>query len=593
MKFQSINELLAWRVEQSGAKTAFLFKQNGRWSRISWRRIFESVRFIAQGLHALGIEKGDKVALFCQTRVEWIYSDLAILGCGAVTVPIYHGNPTKDAEFITAHSEAKAIIVENISSIDKILEVRENLPLLEKIILIEGPSPNDEDEDILMLSQIVELGRKQEPGLYEKLAENVTLDDIATIVYTPRSEGLNLGVVHAHRQLIEQQKGIGGVLPVSENDITLLFLPLSHIFGRVIEYMSLYTGLMLAFAESYERLYDNLKEVRPHMIAAVPRVYQKILSSVLKEVELQGEVKRKLLNWCLDIGSEVSDIQQKRRPISKVLKVKYEAAKRIFFDRFKARLGGRVEFLVSSGAPLPKDIGRFFHASGMGILEAYGMTELAGAVTMNAPRDFKIGSVGKPLKETEVVLADDGEILVKGPTVMECYHKEEEATKDVLRDGWLHTGDIGEIDEDGFIRITDRKKDIIITSGGKNISPQNIENHFKADPFIDRIYVHGDQRNFISALVTLNEQNVRQWATDKGLAFLNMEELVKKPELVKLVEQRIQIKNQELASPEMIKKFHVLPVAFTQDGGELTSTNKLRRRLIDRKYRDILDSFYD
>ena len=579
-------------MERSGSKTALLKRKKGQWVEISWNSYYESVRFISQGLRSIGVERGDRVALFSNTRVEWVYCDLAILGCGAATAPIYPSSRAQDIEHIVENSDASIIIVENALLLDKILEIRDELASIRKIILIEGPNPDDDNKDVLTLAQVVELGRQMPAGLYEEMAGESALNDIATIVYTMSSSGPQRGVVLANAQILAEQAAVHKVMPLGENEITLLFLPLAHIFGRVLEFMNIHSGIKMAFSESYDRLMDNLVEVRPHMIAAVPRVFEKIYSEVLKEVEIRGVAQRELSRWCLEVGQEVSDRIQRSRHIPMSLKTKYKVAKKLFFDRFSQRFGSRVKYLVSSGAPLQKEIGKFFHATGLGILEAYGMTELAGAVTMNSKENFKIGSVGKPLSSFEIKLAEDGEILVKGPTVMNEYQKDSEATKDVLRDGWLHTGDIGENDEDGFLRITGRKKDIIITSGGKNISPQNIEKHMRSDPFINQIYTHGDQRNFLSALVTLNRDSIIHWAKGKGIVYRNFEEFVQSDAVKRLIEERIQIKNKDLAGPETIKKFHIVPHDFSQETGELTGSNKLRREFVYQKYRDILDDFY-
>ncbi len=592
MGFNSINEMFHWRVQQSATATALLKRGGGRWVEISWKRYYDSVRFISQGMGALGVEKGDRVAIFSTTRVEWIFCDLAILGTGGVTVPVYPTTPSRDVEYVLTNSGAEFLVVENLALLDKVLEIRENLPALKKIILIEGPS-QDDDSDIVSLSDVVELGRKQPAGWYEKHSLDVTLDDPATIVYTSGSSGPQRGVVHAHRQLLAEQDLITEVVPLHEAEITLLFLPLAHIFGRVIEFLNISTGIQLALAESYERMLENLQDIRPHIIAAVPRIYEKIYSNVLREVDRKMKVQQHLMKWCLKVGRETSTLLERKQPLPFVQNAKYTIAKRIFFDRFREKFGQRVKYLVSSGAPLGQEIGEFFNSVGFRILEAYGMTELAGAVTMNRPDDYRIGSVGKPLKDVQVRFAEDGEILVQGPTVMNEYRNNKKATEEVLVDGWLHTGDIGETDEDGFLKITDRKKDILITSGGKNIAPANIENHIKSDPYIDQVYVHGDRRNFLSALITLNEDNITQWANENGVPFRKYEDLIQKPEIKRLIESRIQLRNKDLSSPETIKKFHILQHLFSQEGGELTGTLKLKREFIDKKYSDILDRFYE
>lgn len=591
MDFASLNAMFRWRVERSGPAVALKQKRAGNWVDITWNQYYEAVRFLARGFHALGVEKGDRVAIFSTTRVEWVYSDLAVLACGGVVVPIYHSSPTRDVEYIVTHSGAKLVIVENQQLLDKVLAVREKLGEVARIVLIDGPPP-DEDESVLLMSEVVELGRRQAAGLCEKLAAAVGSDDNATIVYTSTS-GPQKGVVHTHGQLLKQQEAVRKAFGAREDETTLLFLPLAHIFGRVVAYWNISSGITLAFAESYERMVANMREINPHVVAAVPRVFQKIYSSVMREVDRQGGAKRLTLDWCLRVGREVAQFRQARLPIPMPLSVKYRLARRLFFDRMGQQFGTRLKFFVSSGAPLPKDIGLFFLDAGHLILEAYGLTETAGAVTMNTPEDFRIGTVGKALPGTELHLEPDGEILVKGPTLMREYWNDPEGTAEILRDGWLHTGDVGEIDEEGFLRITERKKAIIITSHGKNISPLNIENHLRSDPYIDQVFVHGEQRNFLSALITLNRESVQRWAEEKGIPFRDLAELSRRQEVTRLIEERIILKNQDLSGPESIKKFRILDHNFTVEGGELTTTLKLNRRLIENKYREILDRFYE
>jgi len=591
MDFTSINALLRWRVERSAQATAILKRHGGRWVEIPWQQVYDAVRFISQGLRALGLEKNGRAVILSGTRVEWIYADLAIMGCGGVVVPIFPMSPPQVIEPILDQVDARIIIAENPTMLDKLpvsVRAKAKPP---KIILIEGPAPDN--PDILTLSEVVELGRKQENGLYEKISSEVSENDLATIVFTSGSTGTQKGVIHAHRQLLAEQAAIQRAVQLREDETVMMLLPLSHVFGRVIEYLNIGTGFKLAIAESFERLTENLSEVRPHVLAAVPRVFEKIYSDTLRDVELRGKATKLALQWCLNIGEEMSHYLQSRSPAPLVLQGKYQAARRLFFDRFRQPFGSRMKFLVSSGAPLQKEIGRFFHASGLPVLEAYGMTELAGAVTMNVLNDFRIGSVGKPLSGVELALSEDGEIKVKSPMTMNGYWGDEQSTAEALQDGWLLTGDIGEIDAEGFWRITDRKKAIIITSGGRAVAPQNIESHMKSDPFIDQFYVHGDKRNFLTALVVLDHQNVQQWAKEKGIPSEPWNDLVKRPELVRLIEERIQLKNRDLAPQETIKNFAILPHSFTVEGGELTTTLKPRRKFIDQKYRETLDRFYN
>lgn len=590
MEFSSINSLFRWRAQNDGARVAFLQKRDGRWAEVTWKRYYDAVRHIALGLHSLGVQKGERVALLCSSRAEWAYCDLAILNLGALCVPIYPTSPARDIRYILNHSQAKILIVENPLLLDKVLEVRGELEHLSRIVLLDGPPPDDE-KGILMLSRVVELGRQQPEARFEQVAAAVEPGDDATIVYTSTSGPL-MGVLLGHGQLLAQQEALAKVLSVSTGDTALLLLPLAHIFGRTLEFANLFSGLRLAFAESHEQLEMSLAEINPQLLAAVPRVFEKIYGSVVKEAELQGRFGRRLFAWCREVGEEAYLSQRRNSLFPLTLRLRYQAAHWLFFERFRRRFGGNLHFLISSGAPLPLEVGEFFSAAGLPILEAYGMTETAGAVTISTPKSFKVGAVGRVIAGSELMLASDGEILVKGPGVMKGYWSDPEGTAAVLREGWLHTGDIGEMDADGFLRITDRKKDIIITSGGKNISPLIIENLFKSDPFIDHLYVHGDRRNYVSALVTLNREALSAWARERNLQSADFAELSQRPEVKRLVEERISWRNKELAGYEAIKKFAILPTPFTIEGGELMSTLKLNRRNIAQKYSEILDDFY-
>ena len=590
MEFSSLNSLFRWRAQNDGGKVAFLQKREGRWNEVTWKRYYDTVRHIALGLNSLGVQKGERVALLSASRAEWAYCDLAILSLGALTVPIYPTSPARDIRYILNHSQAKILVVESPLLLDKVLEVRADLEYLTRIVLLDGPPPDDE-KGILMLSRVVELGRQLPEARFEQLACAVEPADDATIIYTSTSGPL-MGVVLGHAQLLAQQEALAKVLPISSSDTALLLLPLAHIFGRTLEYANLYSGLRLAFAEAHEQLEVSLSEINPQLLATVPRTYQKIYTSVVKEAEMQGRLARGLFAWCRQVGEETALGQRRNRLIPLSLRLRNQAAHWLYFERFRRRFGRNLRVLVSSGAPLPLEVGEFFSAAELPILEAYGMTESAGAVTISTPKAFRVGAVGRVIAGCEIKLAEDGEILVKGPGVMRGYWHDPETTALVLRDGWLYTGDIGEMDADGFLRITDRKKDIIITSGGKKLSPLIIENLFKSDLFIDHLYVHGDRRNFVSALLTLNRENLNAWARERNIPSGDFAELSERPEVKRLIEERILTRNKELAGYEAIKKFAILPEAFSVEGGELTSTMKLSRRTIAQKYGEILDGFY-
>jgi long-chain acyl-CoA synthetase len=387
---------------------------------------------------------------------------------------------------------------------------------------------------------------------------------------------------------------VSGILKRSADDETLLFLPLAHIFARIIEYVCIHDNIVISFAESIDKLLDNITEVRPTFMASVPRIYEKIYAKVLGDVEDAGGLKKALFDLSIASGRDVSRHRQKKEPLSAFTKAKYALADKLVYAKLRARFGGRLQFFVSGGAPLSKEIAEFFHSAGILILEGYGLSETTAVTNVNRRENYKFGTVGQPVPGVEQKIAPDGEILSRSPGIMKGYFKRDVETAEVLdSDGWFHTGDIGEFDDDGFLRITDRKKDIIVTAGGKNIAPQNIENHLKTNALISQAMVYGDKRKYCSALITLNPEEARKYAAAHGISYKDMRTLAHNPQIRQRIEEIVAEKNKDLASYEQIKKFEILPDDFTQEGGELTPTLKIKRKVISQKYKAVLDSFYD
>jgi long-chain acyl-CoA synthetase len=585
------------RVEKSADQPAQQSKQQGAWVTLTWQQVGDAAREVALGLIALGREKGDAVALLSTSRAEWVQADFAIMSAGCITVPIYPTYPPDLIAYVVNDSRARTLIVEDPGQLAKALEVRAEMPGLDSIVVITGYDAPQPPKSVMTWATLRRLGRDHASAHKSTLAERVAStvsDDIATLVYTSGTTGPPKGVVQTHRNHVAALRASGETTPVTPGWTHLLFLPLAHSFGRLESFLGVYEGLTTAFAESLEKMPENLREVRPHFICSVPRVFEKVYAKVLAGVEAGSPVKQKIFRWAIGVGRQVSRLQQEGKPIPPVLAWKRRLAHKLVFAKLHAALGGRLQWAVSGGAPLARDIAEFFHAAGILILEGYGLTETCPVGTFNRPTRFKFGSVGQPLPGIDLKIASDGEILVKGPNVAtRGYFKQPQATADVFTpDGWFHTGDIGRIDADGFLFITDRKKDLIVTAGGMNIAPQNIENLLKADPFISQVMVYGDRRPYPVALVTVSPDELAKFAREQGILTTDTAGLARHPKIVERVGRTVEEKNTQLQSYAKIKKFVVLPADFTQDGGELTPTLKVKRKVVADKYRSVIDDLY-
>src|SRR2546427_72796 len=459
------------RVEESGSRPAQQFKRDGRWHTLTWRQAGDIVEELALGLLALGRQKGDAVALLSASRVEWVHADMAILSAGCITVPIYPSYPPELIAYVVNDSQARTLIVEDSGQLAKALEARSKMERLEQIVVISGYEPAQPPETVLTWEMLRRLGRDRREALKSTLAERVdstTADDVATIVYTSGTTGPPKGVVQTHGNHISALESAAQTTSISEGNVHLLFLPLAHSFARLESFIGVHRGLCTAFAESIDKLRENLPETRPHFICSVPRVFEKVYAGALAKADGGSPLKRKIFGWAVDLGKKVSRLKQAGRPVPAGLGVKYAIAHKLVFSKMQAALGGRLRFAVSGGAPLSRDIAEFFHAAGILILEGYGLTETCPVLTNNREDAFKFGSVGKPMPGVEVKIAPDGEILGRGGNIAQGYFKKAEATREVfLDDGWFATGDIGRFDEDGYLFITDRKKDLIVTAGGQ------------------------------------------------------------------------------------------------------------------------------
>jgi long-chain acyl-CoA synthetase len=557
----------------------------------------DEVRELALGLMALGRQPGEAVGILSQSRGEWVKADMAVLSIGGVTIPVYPTYPSETLAYIVRDSETRALFVEDEEQLRKALAAAPDMPSLETIVLIRGSSERSGEGGrirVLDWEGLRLLGRgPRAPGGLEARLQSVKPGDVATIVYTSGTTGPPKGVVQTHGNHLAALDMIAQTSGVREGDVHLLFLPLAHSFARMEGFLGIRLGLTTAFAESIDRLAENLREVSPDFLCSVPRVFEKVYAKILSGADAAPPLRRRIFHWALGVGRRASRLEREGRALPVGLRMQKALADRLVFRKLQAALGGRLRFCVSGGAPLSAEIAEFFHAAGILILEGYGLTETCPILASNHPGAFKFGTVGRPFPGVEVRIAEDGEIVVRGPNIAQGYYRKREETAAVFEpDGWFHTGDVGEIDSAGFLKITDRKKDLIKTSGGSYVAPQHIENLLKGDPFVSQALVEGDRRPYPVALITLNPEELGKLARAQGLGDKPVAELVRHPAVMDRVRRIVDGVNVHLASYAQVKRFAVLADDFTQDGGELTPTMKVKRRDVRTKYADVIESMY-
>jgi long-chain acyl-CoA synthetase len=591
----SLARMFWHRVRASGPAPAQLARQSRQWRARTWAEVGEIVRELALGLLALGLRPGDRVGLLSRTRAEWVQADCAILSAGAIAVPIYPTFTAMQLAHITGEVEARGLVVEDATQLVKVLEVRHALPTLEWIIVIEGY--DGRDAAVITWDALRRTGRENAATLDGELARRIASpgpDEVATIVYTSGTTGPPKGVVQTHANHLAALGAAAEATQAGPGDVHLLFLPLAHAFARLEGFMGPYLGLVTAFAESLDRVPDNLREVRPHFVCAVPRFFEKAQTRILGAVEARSPLQRWAFTLALRVGRALSARQQTARPVSGILRLAHRIADRAVLRRLRQAFGGRLRFAVSGGASLARETAEFFHALGLLILEGYGLTETCPVLTFNRINRFRFGSAGPPLSGVELRIASDGEILARGPNIARRgYYRNAAATADAFEaGGWLRTGDVGYLDTDGFLVITDRKKDIIVTSGGANIAPQNLERLLRADPLIGEAMVYGDRRPYPVALLALNPDELARVARRQGLGLTDAGEVAGHPAIRDRVARLIEEANRELPSYARIKRFALLPTTLTEAAGEVTPSLKVRRAVVAERYQDLLESLY-
>ena len=603
-RHRSVIELFHHRVQRSADLPAMYGKRGDDWPSISWREAGKRVRRIACGLHSLDLPRGGRAAILATSTPEWVLADLGILAAAGATTTLYPSNTPAECAYILSDSEAVLCFVENETQAEKLRTVRDQIPAVSRVIVLDLAGRASDDGWVMTLHELERLGESwdgENPGAYEEVSGGVGPDDLATIIYTSGTTGKPKGVMLTHDNWVyigEALEEMGILIDPStqegEGDVQYLFLPLAHSFAKALELAFIQTGVPTAIHGVVDDVVPGMGAIRPTVAAAVPRVFEKVYGKVVQGAEEAGGLKLKIFRWALGVGREVSALRQRGEDAAGLLALKHKIADKLVFSKLKARFGGRMRFFISGGAPLSREIAEFFHAADILVLEGYGLTETSAASFLNRPESFRFGTVGHPVPGTKVKIAEDGEILIHGRGVMRGYYNRPEESAEVLEaDGWFHTGDIGRLDDDGFLSITDRKKDIIVTAGGKNIAPQVIENMLKASSsWISQVVMLGDRRPYCVALVTIDEETVGAWATGKGLSFKTYADLAALPAVRDLVWADVEAVNARLASYETIKKVHLLDRDFSQEAGELTPKMSIKRRVVEDRNREALEALY-
>lgn len=600
---KNIPNLFIEQANKYSEKTAveYRLRRNQPYKSISWAHLSTIVQEVAYGLIELGVKKGDNVAILSGTRYEWSVFDLALLSIGTVVVPIYPSLPEHSVNYILNDSMSKIIILEDKGQLQKIRSQWDNLPQVRYAIVIEdlGDLPQY-DPRIISFKNLKDKGKLNfagDPDLFERYLAAIRESDLASIIYTSGTTGPPKGVMLTHKNILSVISVLPEVLPMKSSDKFLSFLPLSHVFERVggLHY-AVSTAVTICYCSSIDQIGPALKDSGATIMLVVPRILEKIITKINHELEALPPFKKNLFVRAVSCGKKLLELKENKKKYTFdffINSVKYFFADKFVFSSIRKKLAPELKCFVSGGAPLAKEIAEFFYIIGIPVLEGYGLTETSAPATVNTLKQMKIGTVGKPLPNVQIKIADDGEILIKGPNVFCGYYKDEKATKDSFADNWFLTGDIGSIDNDGFLKITGRKKDIIVNSAGKNIAPQNIENAIRNSPYISNVVVIGDKKKYLSALVTLEPSSILNYVKEHNLFLDNgMESLAKEPSIIKLIDKEIKIRTAEFADYEQIRKFTVFPQDFSIESGEITPTLKVKRKFVEEKYKDAINAMY-
>lgn len=568
------------------------YKKNGVWVSLSSDELITRAQHIAAGLYALGIRHGDRVAILSDSRIEWTLTDAGCIFAGAIDVPIYPTLMASQVRYILNDSGASCLVLANREKYDELREILTETPAVKQIIFFE-----DAGDVGVTLSQVEAQGaqlEKEQPQLVNDLARKTTADELATIIYTSGTTGEPKGVMLTHSNMVSNLIDSSGHLSFGEQDCALSVLPLSHVFERQAMYMYLHQGMSVYFAESIQTIGPNLREVRPTILIGVPRIFEKIYDRIRERAAEAGKFTVLILDWAVDVGKEYADYALAHRPVPAWLRLKHYIAAKLVFSKWHAAFGGRIRLLLSGGAALPEELARIYFGAGIPTIQGYGLTETSPVITASQIEDIRVGTVGRAIPNVQIRIASDGEIEIRGPNVMRGYYNKPEETKAVFtEDGWFKTGDIGVLDDEGYLRITDRKKELFKTSGGKYISPQPIEQAIKASRFVNQVVLIGNERKFPAALVVPVWEQIESYCKVKGIQYGSRAELCHNEKILDLVQRQIDKLTPNLAKYERVKKVALLQDELTIEGGELTPTLKVKRRVVDTKYKDLIDQIYE
>ncbi len=590
--YQNVHQMLKKTVDGNTDHPAYRwFDNEGGSESVTWGEFYNQTKQASKSLMALGVVKGDKVVILSYSCYRWVLCDLAVAVAGAATVGIYQSNLPGDCKYIINHSDSVVIFAENQDQLDKILKIRDGIPNVRKVVLFNGTAPAGDDW-IVSFEEFMAIGKTVTEKDLQGRIQEVTPEDTACIVYTSGTTGVPKGAVLTHTNMTFTPQSVKGSLEVYDGDETFLFLPLAHVFARTCVYATLLVGATLNFARSMDTIVDDLKLSQPHWFPSVPRIYEKVYSKVVSGAEAKGGAALKIFTWAREVGDQMADCLVSKEKPPFMLSLKHKIASKLVFSKIQAALGGRLRFCISGAAPLEPAIAKFFIGAGIIVLEGLGMTENTSFTNINRIDNYRIGWVGPPGPGIEQKIGDDGEILFRGPNVMKEYYKMPDETADTFtKDGWLRTGDLGEIDSENFLRITGRKKELIITAGGKNIAPSHIEGHIATSKYINQVVVIGDRRKYLTALITLDQENITVYAQNQGIAFSSYDDLLRNGAIQGLIESEVAEKNKDLPSYETVKKIKIVP-EFTIENKMMTPTMKVKKNIALDAFKDDIDSLY-
>ena len=598
MQADTLPKALVAMTGKQPDRIALRMKDLGIWRDITWRQYLENVKCTALGLHRIGVKRGEHVAIIGENKPEWVYSAFGVMSLGATFVGVYTTNPAKECEYVVGHSDAVVFICEDEEQMNKALIFRKNTPQLRKIVVWDMEGLRDLDDPMVMsFDELMEIGREagtQDPALYDTLVKEGKPEDIAGIIYTSGTTGPPKGATLCHEGYLWVGERSKNITKSTRDDESISFLPLNHVYEQIFDMMMHMTvGHTVNFTENTDTVMNDMMDVSPTVFHAVPRIWEKYYSAIVLKMDDATWLKRTVYRLAVKIGARYNDLRLARKRVPLPLYIAYQLAYFCVFWKLKERLGfDRTRLGFSGAAPISHDILKFFQSIGIPIREGYGMTETSGVTHMSDEFNFKLGTVGRALPDTEVRIADDGEIVVRHKGIFKGYYKDEETTREALVDGWMHTGDVGEIDEEGYLKITDRKKDLIITAGGKNIAPQFIENLLKFSPYINDSVVIGDKRKYLSAIIVIDEENVVKFAQDSKVQFTTFATLTRTEEVIALIQGEIDKVNKQVARVENIRKFRILDKKLYTEDGEVTPTMKVKRKSINEQFADVIESMY-